>query len=33
MRFILKVRFPVERRNELLKDPQFGYKMEQLLAD
>ena len=33
MRFMIKVSFPVERGNELLKDPQFGHKMEQLLAD
>lgn len=33
MRFILKVRIPDDRGNELLKDPQFGQKMQQLLAD
>jgi hypothetical protein len=33
MRFMIKVRIPSERGNELLRDPQFGQKMGQLLAD
>jgi hypothetical protein len=33
MRFMIKVSFPTERGNELLRDPQFGHKVEQLLAD
>ena len=27
MRFIMKVRIPIERGNELLRDPEFGKKM------
>jgi len=33
MRFILKVRIPEDRGNELLRDPEFGHKMQDLLAD
>jgi hypothetical protein len=33
MKFIMKVRFPDEIGNERLKDPQFGKKMHELLAD
>jgi hypothetical protein len=33
MRFMLEVRIDSERGNELLRDPQFGQKMNQLLAE
>ena len=33
MRFIMKVRIPMERGNEVIKDPQFGQKMGKLLAE
>jgi hypothetical protein len=32
MRYIMQVRIPIERGNELLKDPKFGEKMSQLLT-
>ena len=33
MRFLIKATIPVERGNEVLRDPEFGTKMSQLLAD
>lgn len=33
MKYILKVRIPNEFGNDLLKDPQFGLKMQELLAE
>ena len=33
MRFIFEVKIDRDRGNELLRDPQFGAKMNQLLAD
>ena len=33
MRFLLKVRFPIEAGNKALRDPQFGSRMRELLAD
>ena len=33
MKYIMKVRFPQERGNEALSDPQFGHKMNELLAE
>jgi hypothetical protein len=33
MRYIMKVRFPIERGNEGLMDPQFGKKMNDLLTE
>ena len=33
MRFIIKLRFPIERGNEATADPQFGHKMSELLAE
>ena len=33
MKFILKVKIPMETGNKRLKDPQFGMKMQQLLAE
>jgi hypothetical protein len=33
MKYIAKVKFPNEPGNELVKDPQFGMKMKQLLDD
>jgi len=33
MRYLVKMRFPVEAGNTALRDPQFGAKMQQALAD
>ena len=33
MKFILKVKFPVERTNQAIADPEFGHKMSSILAD
>jgi hypothetical protein len=33
MKFIMKVRFPVDEGNKALSDPQFGQKMNGLLAE
>ena len=33
MRYIIKVRIPMERGNELLRDPKFGEKMANLLKE
>ena len=33
MRFLIKFTIPVERGNEVLRDPEFGQKMSQLLGD
>ena len=33
MRFIAKIRFPVDTGNEALKDPEFGAKIQHLLTD
>ena len=33
MRYLLKFSFPVETGNSVLRDPQFGSKMQQLLTD
>jgi hypothetical protein len=33
MRYVMKVRFPIERGNEALMDPQFGKKMNDLLTE
>jgi len=33
MKYIMKVRFPQQRGNEALSDPEFGHKMNELLAD
>ena len=33
MKFIMKVRFPVEQGNEEVTSPQFGKKMQELLGE
>ena len=33
MRYLLKIRFPVDAGNSALTDPQFGEKMQRLLAE
>ena len=33
MKYIMKIRMSIEKGNEALKDPQFGHKMNGLLAD
>ena len=33
MKYILKVRFAMERGNQATSDPQFGHKMSELLAE
>ncbi len=33
MRFMMKIRFPVDTGNEALKDPEFGAKIQHLLTD
>lgn len=33
MRYIMKVRIAQERGNEVLRDPQFGHKMNDLLSE
>jgi hypothetical protein len=33
MKYIMKLRIPIEEGNEALKDPQFGKKMNELLAE
>jgi hypothetical protein len=33
MRFMIEMRIPEDRGNELLRDPQFGQKMQDLLKD
>ena len=33
MKYIMRVRIPMERGNEVLRDPKFGEKMNQLLAE
>jgi hypothetical protein len=33
MRYIMKIRMPVDKANEALSDPQFGHKMNDLLAE
>lgn len=32
MKYIMKVRMPIEKGNEALRDPQFGHKMNELLG-
>lgn len=33
MRYLMRVRFPIEAGNAALRDPQFGAKLQQYLAD
>jgi len=33
MKYIMKVRFPIEKGNQALSDAQFGHKMNDLLAE
>ena len=33
MKYIMKVRMSIDKGNEALKDPQFGHKMSELLAE
>jgi hypothetical protein len=33
MKYIMKMRIPMERDNEVIRDPQFGHKMNDLLAE
>ena len=33
MKYIMKIRIPQKRGNEALSDPQFGHKMNDLLAE
>lgn len=33
MRFMMKVRIPIDKGNAALKDPQFGHKMGKLLGE
>ena len=33
MKYLVKIRFPVEAGNDAIKDPQFGAKMKSLLAE
>ena len=33
MKYIMKVRFQVEKGNQALSDPQFGHKMSELLSE
>ena len=33
MKYIMKFRIPMERGNEVLRDPKFGEKMHQLLTE
>jgi hypothetical protein len=33
MRYIMKMRMPIESGNEALRDPEFGHKMTDLLAE
>jgi len=33
MKYLAKIKFPNEPANELVKDPQFGMKMKELLED
>jgi hypothetical protein len=33
MKYIMKIRMSIERGNEALSDPQFGHKMNDLLAE
>jgi hypothetical protein len=33
MKFIMKVRMPMDKANEALSDPQFGHKMNELLTE
>jgi hypothetical protein len=33
MKYIMRVRIPMERGNEALRDPQFGHKMNELLTE
>ena len=33
MRYIMKLRMPIDRGNEALSDPQFGHKMNDLLTE
>jgi hypothetical protein len=33
MKYIMKVRFPIEKGNQELSDAQFGHKMNELLAE
>jgi hypothetical protein len=33
MKFIIKLRMPIDRANEATSDPQFGHKMNELLND
>ena len=33
MKYIMRVRMPIDKGNEALRDPQFGQKMNALLAE
>jgi uncharacterized membrane protein len=33
MKYIMKVRMPINGANEAIKDPQFGHKMNELLTE
>ena len=33
MRFLIKVRLPIDSGNEAISDPEFGHKMNDLLAE
>ena len=33
MKYIMKVKFPIEKGNQALSDPQFGHRMNELLAE
>ena len=33
MKYIMKIRMSIEKGNEALRDPQFGHKMSELLAE
>jgi hypothetical protein len=33
MKYIMKVRMPINEANDALSDPQFGHKMNELLAE
>ena len=33
MRYIMRVRIPMERGNEAIRDPQFGQKMSEVLGE
>jgi hypothetical protein len=33
MKYIMKIRMSIDKGNEAIKDPQFGHKMNELLAE